>query len=160
MPKIHTKPTCNAHLFKAERNGFTLVEMLIVITIIGVLAGSLLSVINFAKHKKNAEDGVKRANLEKLVTAIESYRTVEGRYPSDPNADGNPSDDLYISNYVKGGWIVNDPPGTTYTYYVNPARDAIRIVVNLNSPASLKYTTEWSQIKQCAAGVSAVDLTC
>ena len=145
------KPVCG---------GFTLVELLLVVSLLGIMTTILLSVINTKQQTNNANDAVMRTNLEKLVTGLESYRTIEGRYPTDPNSDGNPKDDSKISTYIRDGWLSDEPPGTVYMYSVNGSGDEAGIAVTLNSKRILKYRTAWGQIRDCAAPASAADDGC
>lgn len=62
-----------------SRLAFTLIELLTVIAIIGVVAGLLLSLAG-ASSRVKVERRVK-AELEQLVTAIESYKVKYGSYP-------------------------------------------------------------------------------
>jgi hypothetical protein len=91
---------------------------------------------------------------------LESYRTVEGRYPLDSNGDGNPSEDPYIANYIKGGWLNGEPAGAVYKYYVNSSRSEIGLMVTFNSGKQYKYTTEWAKPKECPANTLVNDLGC
>jgi len=133
--------------------GFTLVELLLVVTLIGTMTGVLISVINYSQHKKNTNDAIMRVNMEKLVTGVESYRTVEGKYPSGTT-------DPYLFNYLRGGWLNNEPVGSVYTYYVNSTRDQIGIITTANSGKKFKYTTTWGQIRECSATAVVGDLSC
>ncbi|HTB85815.1 MAG TPA: type II secretion system protein [Candidatus Sulfotelmatobacter sp.] len=67
------------NLHPRRRSGFTLVELLTVIAIIGILAGMLVPVLSVVKTKAL----VARARTEEssLVTAITSYDADYGRYP-------------------------------------------------------------------------------
>ena len=69
-------PTC-----RRPRHAFTLVEMLMVITIIGILAGLLLVAIGSAR--KAARQAAIKLEVGNLNDAIENYRTVIGEYPPD-----------------------------------------------------------------------------
>ncbi len=63
-----------------NRKGFTLVEMLIVIVIIGVLAAAILP--NLLGTKDKAQDTARIAGVNNLHTAIISYSHVAGEYPA------------------------------------------------------------------------------
>lgn len=64
---------------RAERRGFTLVELLIVIAIIVVLMAIILPVYNGAREK--ARQSRCMANLHNIAMAIRMYRMDEGAYP-------------------------------------------------------------------------------
>jgi len=70
-----------------ERGGFTLIEMLVVIAIIGVLSALLLNLLPRAANMK-VRTRVK-AELAQLETAIEAYKEKRGHYP--PDHPGLPS---------------------------------------------------------------------
>lgn len=67
-------------MFSKKLRGFTLVEMLIVIVIIGLLAASLIPKITGMQAK--ARDTVRKADLNNLATAISVYYTDNGGYPT------------------------------------------------------------------------------
>lgn len=49
---------------------FTLIELLIVVVIIGILAGIVLAVLNPAQQQRRAREGVLQANTGKLCTGL------------------------------------------------------------------------------------------
>jgi prepilin-type N-terminal cleavage/methylation domain-containing protein len=73
----------HAPTFKGKKAtwAFTLVELLAVIAIIGLLAGIVLGTSGIAVEKSRLSRI--RAEKEKLVTAIEDYKSVMGTYPPD-----------------------------------------------------------------------------
>jgi general secretion pathway protein G len=101
--------------------GFTLVEMLVVITIIGLIMGLVgPRVLNYL-----AESKVKTAKIqiESLSAAIDLYYLDNGHYPS--SSDGldalvrKPSgDDGWNGPYLKSQLTPADPWGHPYVYKV------------------------------------------
>lgn len=67
---------------QSESNGYTLIELLIVITIIGVLMVVVLA-FNFQQQMKKARDGKRKAEIEQVRGALEMCKSDTGSYPVD-----------------------------------------------------------------------------
>lgn len=59
--------------------GFTLVELLVVISIIAIL--SVIGMVVFSGVQKNARDARRRGDIEAIAKALEIYHLTTGSYP-------------------------------------------------------------------------------
>lgn len=69
--------------------GFTIVELLIVIVVIGILAA--ITIIAYTGIQGRARDSQRLSDMEAIMKALENYKTNNGTYPpvtSTPNASG------------------------------------------------------------------------
>jgi prepilin-type N-terminal cleavage/methylation domain-containing protein len=76
----------------AQNNkGFTLIELIIVITIIAILGATIISFINPFEIQKNSRDSVRISNLNSLAQALELYFAQNKSYPDSLSADNKTS---------------------------------------------------------------------
>lgn len=104
----------------AGRQGFTLVELLVVISIIGVLLA--LSFAAFSNTKKSARDGKRKADLEQIRSALEIYRTDCKTYPATANVVfGSSLTGVEVSclNNIYMAEVPKDSLTPTYNYRYN-----------------------------------------
>jgi len=95
-----------------RRRGFTLVEMLAVITIIVILAAVILGSIKFVKDKQNSSKASIQIAL--LAKAIQEYKLDNGNYPPSTSNDGTgQTKNLRQVLYLDG---VNDATKQKKTY--------------------------------------------
>ena len=65
----------------AKQAGFTMIELLIVISILGILAVAVLSAINPIEQINRGKDTGSQSDAEQLLSAIDRYYASNGTYP-------------------------------------------------------------------------------
>lgn len=117
---------------RRQSQGFSLMEMLIVIVIIGILTS--LVVMNFSGATDQANQLKVEQAIRTLSNNIELYRGSNGRYPSSDaglQALVNKTED--VKNWPEGGYLKKipaDPWGNDYRY-VSPGNNGAFDVYSL-----------------------------
>lgn len=78
--------------YHVQRQGFTLVELLVVISILAIISSGIFVYASLAG--RSGRDADRQADLRALQSAIELYKQREGRYPAGCNAAGSWSGEL------------------------------------------------------------------
>lgn len=71
---------------KKLMKGFTMIELLIVIAVLGILAVAVLSAINPIEQINRGKDTGSRSDAEQLISASDRFYTASGYYPWMTNA--------------------------------------------------------------------------
>jgi len=88
-----------------EKKGFTLIEILVVITIIAVLTA--IAVISYSSTQKNARDARRKGDMRTIQNAFEQYYS--------DNVSKYPTTELEVASYLPGGYPI-DPKDPTSAY--------------------------------------------
>ncbi|MCB0358258.1 MAG: type II secretion system protein [Bdellovibrionales bacterium] len=98
-------------LLRAEHRGFTLLELLVTIAIVGILAS--IGINHFKAFKERAAVAQVASNLKNFGTAFIAYSLAEGDYP--PDSHGPPPAEMnsYLSLAV---WNDPTPLGGNYNW--------------------------------------------
>src|SRR5215207_390421 len=112
----------------APRAAFTLLELLVVLLVIGLLAGLVAPQI--LGRVSDARETTAKAQLEMLETALESYRLDNGRYPTAEQGlaalrerpTGGPAPRNWRGPYLRKP-VPLDPWGNAYVYRVPGQRN-------------------------------------
>ena len=101
--------------------GFTLMELMIVIAILGVLAAMISG--NFITSLKKGRDARRKGDLEQIQRALEMYYEDKKAYPTEAASpgfifDGQFTDDVSGKVYMQK--VPNDPISSNNYVYVSP----------------------------------------
>ena len=138
--------------------GFTLVEILVVITIIGILA--TLGLANFRSSQIKSRDARRKADLKQIQNAMELIYNDYGRYPAstneglisacdfnkaDPDATTHPCfwgdtvNDMSDGNTIYLKAIPQDPANFAYFYEASSTGNAYRLLAHLENTQDPSY---------------------
>jgi prepilin-type N-terminal cleavage/methylation domain-containing protein len=93
---------------KEFQKAFTIIELLVVVAIISVLTGVMLMGLDGVKQRGN---DVKRiADIREMQTAIETYKSVNGKYPA-AGAAGSNEYIVGLLPFMSGSKLQKDPSG-------------------------------------------------
>lgn len=101
--------------------GFTLVEIILVIAMIGISATLVVSLVDPVQQFRKSNDAKRKADLKQIQAALELFRADQGRYP-DATTEFTCGDSLASVNATYLQKIPCDPRNTgnfVYTYIDN-----------------------------------------
>jgi prepilin-type N-terminal cleavage/methylation domain-containing protein len=114
-------------MVKSAKRGFTLIELMIVVAIIGILAA--IAIPKFAELIRKSNEGASKGNLGSIRSALSIYYgDMEGQYPTNMNA-------LTIS----GKYLSEVPKSKAPNYHSDTA--AIVHQVSANDGAGWTYNS-------------------
>lgn len=87
--------------------GFTMIELLIVIAILGILAVAVLSAINPVEQINRGRDTGSRSDAEQLLSAIDRYNAFQGYYPWQ-NGASDPDVAVAWTNWISETTFLNN----------------------------------------------------
>ena len=129
---------------KKRNQGFTIVELLIVIVVIGILA--LLVITTYSGIQQKARNSQRQSDLQALQTQLEAFYSQNGYYPTltDINTESwrttnmkNLDKNAMIdpSNATQSATLVDGPAAKSYSYEVTDSAGA-----DCTGDACAKYT--------------------
>lgn len=99
------------------KRGFTLIEILISIAIIAILTA--IGIVSYTSISKRSRDAKRMGDVEQIRSALEMYRSDNGKYPA-VNVSGFGVVTNLNTDLIGGGYMPSIPsdPQTTYPYKI------------------------------------------
>ena len=128
--KSHLKPNKN-------QTGFTMLELVVVIVIIGILTALFVS--TYAGIQRNERNQTRRSDIQEIYQQLEAYYVENSKYPT-------------LNDMNNSGWVqtnmktldpssLQDPSGTSSSLVARPQSDAYAYQVSSASGAGCNDTT-------------------
>jgi prepilin-type N-terminal cleavage/methylation domain-containing protein len=138
-----------------KQKGFTIVELLIVIIIIGILA--TLVIVTFTGIQAKARDSKRQTDLNAVDSHVEAFFAQYGFYPT----LGDLKDATFLSTYMKGfdpaaltdpkgGTIAETSTGTSYGYKASGSDSAGACIETADATAKTTITSGVPQDNGCS----------
>lgn len=140
-----------------HHRGFTLVEILVVLTVILILAGLTVGGLQFVKVKQQNNRAEIQINL--LSKGLEEYNLDNGDYPGDENAGGTDgtgqSNMLFQALYYDGFLAQDDGSVSIYLSELDPVNDSQKWINGSGSSAII--VDPWKNEYRYRRGLSAIN---
>lgn len=132
---------------KKQSKGFTIVELLIVIVIIGILA--TLVIVTFTGIQQKARDSQRQTDIGALNSHVTAYYAESGFYP----ALAMLQDTAWVSAHMKGldPEALKDPKGASKTIAATAASDQYGYAATAGGAACAATGTSPNQTSDCDA---------
>jgi type II secretion system protein G len=125
-----------------KQKGFTIVELLVVIVVIGILAS--ISVVSYNGVQKRARDSARDSAVRTIRLAMEVYKSDANVYPSITGVAAGSGSNIsgltssLVPTYISK--VPNDPDATkNINYVINSSGDGYGMYVLYESRPQCKY---------------------
>jgi prepilin-type N-terminal cleavage/methylation domain-containing protein len=120
-----------------QNKGFTIVELLIVIVVIGILAGLVITTYNGIQQK--ARNTERTTDLKTFQSQLEAYNANNGRYPTSTDLGSTSANNVtFIAGNLKGmdKETLRDPKATAGNYALGTSTTPTNQYSYVPAPAS------------------------
>lgn len=130
-------------LKKRAQQGFTIVELLIVIVVIGILAALVITTYNGIQQKARNTERI--TDLKAMQGQLEAYYAQNGNYPSLTEMNTQPTTgNWWIQDNLKGldKEALRDPNSTSYQLLATPSTGVYQYAYTVSTDAGASCETD------------------
>lgn len=122
--------------YKNKQSGFTIVELLIVIVVIGILAGLVITTFNGIQQK--ARDTERETDIKALHSQLEAFWAQKGYYPSLTDMNDRTASTGFVAVNMKGldPGAFKDPKATANALITTPGATGYAYAVSTTAGGS------------------------
>jgi general secretion pathway protein G len=128
---------------KKSPKGFTLIEVLVVVALIGILSAILVA--NYNDARKNSRDKIRKSDLKSIQLAVELYKSQNSTYPANISS----LSPTYLAS------VPVDPSGSSYSYTTNGASYKV-FTSNVESAYITSFSDEFAKCPRQGSNCSSV----
>ena len=105
-----------------KQKGFTIIELLVVITILSILTSSIIILVKPQEMRNRAQDAVRKQDVSVIAGSLERYYADNNSYPDPASLPANP-DEFSANGVVYLKIMPKDPDGNNYVYTQDTTQD-------------------------------------
>ncbi len=137
---------------RQHSKGVTLIELLLVVSLIGIISAVTVGVVNVSKQKEFAEEANIRSSMVKVCSAIKTYGEAEATtvpsYPDDGD-NGNPLDVTATTADIAAFYLDRWPEDFVYTTQAPNSVFSVHVEQSASPGIYWKCTNGWNDIREC-----------
>ena len=138
-------------MHKKTARGFTLIELMVVIAIIGLLSAAIFSSLSTASQR--SRDASRIADIKQVQNALELYAADNGgKYPTVASTFVSQLNSALVPKYIP---VLSEDPMPTrarYRYQISPSGTSYSILIDLETDSSADLP--WCLIKLGAGNLA------
>lgn len=131
------------------KSGFTIIELIVVVIVLGILVG--ITIVSYNGAQGRARDADRKADIANLVKALEMYYDDNGRYPTASGTNSTAGNVWYSSDTTSWTTFASALSGIISPLPVDPTNKSGNI--RIANATGINYAYYGNTSNYCGAGV-------